>query len=109
LGGAFAHRRRRIGMAPRADDVAGAVARARAAFLRWRLEPPRRGEVVRRFGPAAAPAQAAAGAAGEHRERQDRGRGLGEVQEMIDMCDFAVGCRASSTGSPSPASGRATG
>jgi len=27
--------------------------------------------------------------------------GLGEVQEMIDICDFAVGCRGSSTAAPS--------
>ncbi len=82
----------RIGVAMRVDDVAGAVARARAAFAHWRQVPaPRRGEVVRCFG----------GLLRRHKPQLARlvsiesgkivTEGLGEVQEMIDMCDFAVG------------------
>ena len=75
-----------------ATDVAEAVERAHAAFLAWRtVPPPRRGELVRLFGEAL------------RREKEVLGRlvsleagkilqeGLGEVQEMIDICDFAVG------------------
>ena len=82
----------RIGMAPRADDVAGAVARARAAFLRWRLEPaPRRGEVVRRFGLLLRRHKPQLARLVSIESGKIVAEGLGEVQEMIDMCDFAVG------------------
>lgn len=73
-------------------DVEAAIERSKAAFLAWRQVPaPRRGELVRLFGQ-------------ELREvKNDLGRlvtiecgkiiaeGGGEVQEMIDICDFAVG------------------
>ncbi len=82
----------RIGMAPRADDVAGTVARARAAFLRWRLEPaPRRGEVVRRFGLLLRRHKPQLARLVSIESGKIVAEGLGEVQEMIDMCDFAVG------------------
>ncbi|MBW1880188.1 MAG: aldehyde dehydrogenase family protein [Deltaproteobacteria bacterium] len=71
------------------DQIA---AHAHAAFLEWRMVPaPKRGEVVRQIG----------NALREHTE--DLGKlvtlemgkilpeGLGEVQEMIDICDFSVG------------------
>ncbi|MFI5933910.1 aldehyde dehydrogenase family protein [Actinoplanes sp. NPDC051494] len=75
-----------------AAAVAGTVERARAAFLAWRTVPaPARGELVRRFG-------------GLLREHLDdladlvsievgkvTSEARGEVQEMIDICDFAVG------------------
>ncbi len=81
----------RVRQAARAD-YERVVEAAQEAFLRWRETPaPRRGEVVRRMGNAL-------------RERkQDLGRvvtlemgkilqeGLGEVQESIDIADFAVG------------------
>ena len=52
----------------------------------------RRGEVVRQLGDAPARAQGGARPAGHARGRQDPApRGCGEVQEMIDMADFAVG------------------
>jgi len=74
------------------EDYDACVEAAREAFLRWRAEPaPRRGELVRRMGNAI-------------RERKDPlGRlitlemgkilqeGWGEVQEVIDIADFAVG------------------
>ena len=53
------------------------------------------GAAARRTGPAlgrsAARTQAGIGAAGDAREREDSSEGAGEVQEMIDICDFAVG------------------
>ena len=74
------------------DDVNDAVEKSNAAFLTWRNVPaPRRGELVRLFGNAL------------RAQKQDLARlvtldcgkplseGLGEVQEMIDICDFAVG------------------
>ena len=75
-----------------ADEVSAAVGRAHAAFLEWRNVPaPRRGELVRLFGEElrankAALAQLVAIEAGKVTSE-----GEGEVQEMIDICDFAVG------------------
>jgi aldehyde dehydrogenase (NAD+) len=74
------------------DDLAAAGDAAQKAFLRWRTVPaPRRGEIVRRLGDA-------------FRERKEDlarlislengkilGEARGEVQEVIDICDFAVG------------------
>lgn len=75
-----------------AEDYDRLADEAASAFLRWRATPaPRRGDIVRRIGDEL------------RRHKQDLGRlvslesgkilseGLGEVQEMIDMCDFAVG------------------
>jgi aldehyde dehydrogenase (NAD+) len=75
-----------------AADTAAAIERAHSAFLRWRtVPPPVRGELVRLLG------------AQLRRHKEPLGRlvtmetgkilseGLGEVQEMIDICDFAVG------------------
>lgn len=75
-----------------AGDVALAVTRAVEAFHAWRLVPaPRRGELVRRLGEVCR----------EHRDDlatviswevgKIRGEALGEVQEVIDICEFAVG------------------
>lgn len=74
------------------QDYDRAVERAEAAFRDWRMRPaPERGEVVRRLGEEL------------RRQKSDLGRlvtlemgkitseGEGEVQEMIDMCDFATG------------------
>lgn len=74
------------------DDIDAAVAKSHEAFLAWRNVPaPRRGELVRLFG----------NALREHKGALARlvtidcgkpiSEGLGEVQEMIDICDFAVG------------------
>ena len=73
-------------------DVEGAVARARAAFLRWREVPaPRRGELLRHFGLLLRRHQPALGRLVSIESGKILAEGLGEVQEMIDMCDFAVG------------------
>lgn len=75
-----------------ADAVESRIARAEQAFKQWsRVPAPRRGELVRLFGEQL------------RRHKQDLGtlvtlecgkilqEGLGEVQEMIDICDLAVG------------------
>lgn len=75
-----------------AAEIDIALDRAQSAFLQWRSVPaPRRGELVRRFG----------NALREHKSDLARlvtiecgkpiSEGEGEVQEMIDICDFAVG------------------
>ena len=74
------------------EDYEAVVGKAQMSFERWRMVPaPRRGEVVRQLGERL------------RREKETLGRlvtiengkilseGLGEVQEMIDICDFAVG------------------
>lgn len=74
------------------DEYEKVVTSAHDAFLKWRMMPaPQRGEIVRQIGDAL------------RANKDDLGRlvslemgkilqeGLGEVQEMIDICDFAVG------------------
>ena len=73
-------------------DVAAAVERAHAAFLAWRtVPPPRRGELVRLFGEVLREEQQALGRLVSLECGKILQEGLGEVQEMIDICDFAVG------------------
>ncbi|HEY5644949.1 MAG TPA: aldehyde dehydrogenase family protein [Pseudomonadales bacterium] len=73
-------------------DVDAAVARAVAAFERWRLVPaPRRGEFVRLLGAELRASKAALAALVSAECGKILQEGLGEVQEMIDICDFAVG------------------
>jgi aldehyde dehydrogenase (NAD+) len=75
-----------------AADVAAAVARAQEAFLRWRLvPPPRRGELVRLFGEVLREEKETLGRLVSLEAGKILAEGLGEVQEMIDICDFAVG------------------
>ena len=73
-------------------EVAAAVARAHDAFLAWRdVPPPRRGELVRRFGEVLREEKEALGRLVSLEAGKILQEGLGEVQEMIDICDFAVG------------------
>jgi aldehyde dehydrogenase (NAD+) len=75
-----------------AGDYDRVVDRAAAAFRSWRLEPPpRRGEVVRQIGEALRARKADLGMLVTLETGKIRTEGEGEVQEMIDMCDFAVG------------------
>ncbi|HEY0567814.1 MAG TPA: aldehyde dehydrogenase family protein [Xanthobacteraceae bacterium] len=75
-----------------AGEVAGTVARAHDAFLAWRLvPPPRRGELVRLFGAVLREEKEALGRLVSLEAGKILQEGLGEVQEMIDICDFAVG------------------
>ena len=75
-----------------ADEMRAAVGRAAAAFERWRLVPaPRRGEFVRLLGEELRGAKEALGRLVSIEAGKVVSEGLGEVQEMIDICDFAVG------------------
>ncbi len=72
--------------------VAEAVGRARDAFLAWRSVPaPRRGELVRLFGEVLREEKDALGRLVSLEAGKILQEELGEVQEMIDICDFAVG------------------
>ena len=62
------------------------------AFSSWRMMPaPQRGEVVRQFGEALRQKKEALGALVSYEMGKSFQEGQGEVQEMIDICDFAVG------------------
>ena len=75
-----------------AKDVTAAVGRAHAAFLEWRHVPaPKRGELVRLFGEELRKSKAELGRLVSIEAGKVTAEGLGEVQEMIDICDFAVG------------------
>ena len=68
------------------------VARAHAAFLKWREAPaPKRGEVVRRLGNRLREVKKELGALVTLEMGKIAAEGAGEVQEMIDICDFACG------------------
>ncbi len=65
---------------------------AQAAFKDWRLMPaPQRGEIVRQFGEELRKHKDDLGALVSYEMGKSLQEGLGEVQEMIDICDFAVG------------------
>ena len=73
-------------------DMAAVIARSQAAFRKWRDIPaPRRGELVRLLGEELRAAKAELGALVTLEVGKITSEGLGEVQEMIDICDFAVG------------------
>lgn len=77
-----------------ADDAAyeQVMTTASKAFLEWRLWPsPKRGEVVRQFGEALRKAKEPLGKLVSYEMGKSLQEGYGEVQEMIDICDFAVG------------------
>jgi aldehyde dehydrogenase (NAD+) len=68
------------------------IATAQNAFIVWRNWPaPKRGEVVRQLGEALRKDKAALGQLVSYEMGKSLQEGLGEVQEMIDICDFAVG------------------
>ncbi len=65
---------------------------ASQAFLEWRTWPaPRRGEIVRQIGEALRANKESLGQLVSYEMGKSLQEGLGEVQEMIDICDFAVG------------------
>ncbi len=73
-------------------DVSPIVDRAHAAYRRWRLvPPPRRGELVRVFGEELRASKEPLAHLVSLEVGKIRSEALGEVQEMIDICDFAVG------------------
>ena len=85
---------REIGRLPEitAADAATAIEKAHEAFLEWRLVPaPKRGELVRLLGEELRASKEALGRLVSIEVGKITSEGLGEVQEMIDICDFAVG------------------
>ncbi|MET3515125.1 aldehyde dehydrogenase (NAD+) [Pseudacidovorax sp. 1753] len=75
-----------------AAEVQACIGRAHDAFLAWRDVPaPRRGELVRLLGEELRKDKAALGELVSLEAGKIGTEGLGEVQEMIDICDFAVG------------------
>ncbi|HMG49596.1 MAG TPA: aldehyde dehydrogenase family protein, partial [Inquilinus sp.] len=75
-----------------AADVAAAIERSANAFLDWRTVPaPRRGELIRLLGEELRAHKAELGRLVSIEAGKILQEGLGEVQEMIDICDFAVG------------------
>lgn len=74
------------------DAIRSKIGAAEAAFRQWRnVPPPRRGELVRLFGEELRRHKSALGALVTLETGKIQSEGLGEVQEMIDICDFAVG------------------
>ncbi len=78
--------------AHRPEEVDAAIARADAAFLVWRAVPaPRRGELIRLLGAELRAHKKALGRLVSIETGKILQEALGEVQEMIDICDLAVG------------------
>jgi aldehyde dehydrogenase (NAD+) len=74
------------------DSYDAVMEKAQAAFLEWRQWPaPRRGEVVRQIAEALRAKKDALGRLVSYEMGKSLQEGWGEVQEMIDICDFAVG------------------
>ena len=74
------------------EDYEKVMEAATAAFKIWRTVPaPRRGELVRQFGDKLREKKHALGKLVSYEMGKSYQEGLGEVQEMIDICDFAVG------------------
>ena len=68
------------------------IATAQNAFKEWRLVPaPKRGDIVRQIGDALREKKEPLGKLVSYEMGKSYQEGLGEVQEMIDICDFAVG------------------
>ena len=75
-----------------AEDYEKVITRAQAAFLKWRATPgPVRGETVRQLGNALREQKRDLGMLVSLESGKILAEGEGEVQEMIDICDFAVG------------------
>ena len=76
------------------------IATAEEAFKTWRKMPaPKRGEIVRQYGNLLREYKQPLGQLVSYEMGKSLQEGLGEVQEMIDICDFAVGLSRQLTGS----------
>lgn len=74
------------------EDYEKVMAAATDAFKTWRVMPaPQRGEIVRQFGEELRRLKEPLGKLVSYEMGKSYQEGLGEVQEMIDICDFAVG------------------
>jgi aldehyde dehydrogenase (NAD+) len=98
VGGSFAMRSPISGEAmgavepSRPDEIGRAIEAAHAAYLQWRdVPPPKRGELVRLLGEELRANKTGLGRLVSIETGKILSEGLGEVQEMIDICDFAVG------------------
>jgi len=73
-------------------DYEAVIAKASEAFVKWRTTPaPKRGEIVRQLGDALRLHKQELGALVSYEMGKSLQEGYGEVQEMIDICDLAVG------------------
>lgn len=74
------------------EDYETIIKKAQSAYTTWRMMPaPKRGEIVRQMGNALREAKEDLGFLVSYEMGKSYQEGLGEVQEMIDICDFAVG------------------
>ncbi len=74
------------------EQYEAVLAKAQEAFLVWREIPaPKRGEIVRQYGEELRRYKEPLGQLVSYEMGKSLQEGLGEVQEMIDICDFAVG------------------
>ena len=74
------------------EEYEQVILTAQKAYQEWRLIPaPKRGEIVRQFGEKLRAKKDALGRLVSYEMGKSLQEGLGEVQEMIDICDFAVG------------------
>ena len=74
------------------EDYDKVLSTAAEAFKVWRMVPaPKRGEIVRQFGQRLRELKEPLGKLVSYEMGKSYQEGLGEVQEMIDICDFAVG------------------
>ncbi|MBM9603616.1 L-piperidine-6-carboxylate dehydrogenase [Desulfopila inferna] len=74
------------------QDFTRTMEKAAAAFHQWRITPaPKRGEIVRQIGDEFRRHKTSLGTLVSYEMGKSLQEGLGEVQEMIDICDFAVG------------------
>ena len=75
-----------------AEDFQNTLATAEAAFKIWRTWPaPKRGEIIRQLGDALRQNKEDLGKLVSYEMGKSLQEGYGEVQEMIDICDFALG------------------
>jgi aldehyde dehydrogenase (NAD+) len=74
------------------EEYENCIQQAENAFVQFRMIPaPKRGEMVRQLGDALREKKDALGKLVSYEMGKSLQEGLGEVQEMIDICDFAVG------------------
>ncbi|WP_428664849.1 L-piperidine-6-carboxylate dehydrogenase [Runella sp.] len=74
------------------EDYDTVIGQAQEAFKTWRLIPaPKRGDIVRQMGDQFRKYKTDLGTLVSYEMGKSLQEGLGEVQEMVDICDFAVG------------------
>ncbi|KZV63085.1 NAD-aldehyde dehydrogenase [Peniophora sp. CONT] len=84
-------------------ELEGAIARSREAYEHLRSMPaPQRGEIIRQIREALSAKREALGALVSLEMGKIKTEGVGEVQEFVDMCDYAVGLSRMMNGLPNP-------